>query len=508
MPGEPFQRSLLLSLIGRMLNQLPPGSVALLRPLPSDFDPRRDDVDLLMSETTRAELLNLLATHLGRTERSELRHPSDCRAVVPNAHERVGQSFCIGAQECYPEPFHFRVSQVRREKIRLTLWDLHCESSLQIDLWSEFRQFPNQRSVSIPAEALLALGPAYGSAAVKVLRPDVHFCLLVLHLASKRKSLSSAVTRERLTDAFERLKAWAIDGTHDMSPLLTLAESMLNATTLAQTVVTAAETYLLAQVTSSSPSLAHRISRVLDNTRGELRRWWMKQVPCIAIDGSDGAGKTTLIRSLCRSTDEPMKPVVAKKLYRQSWVYQIVHSTLRYLTGRDRCAVDDQLAAFTTVRAAMRLWCAFAWTLIRDRFARRRTLLLDRSVGSFLIRNRKGQSLAMTPMWSFISRFVPPMTTVLLTVPWSVLQTRKQEMSQSSHEAYQSWLWLLVTRHRPFDVIVFDNTLPSHSAADGLLTMLGLATTSPDGLRRSASVNCESSDPEQEGRPSQQEVAA
>ncbi len=38
-------------------------------------------------------------------------------------------------------------------------------------------------------------------------------------------------------------------------------------------------------------------------------------------------------------------------------------------------------------------WCVFAWTLIRDRFARPRTLLLDRSVGSFLIRNRKGPSL-------------------------------------------------------------------------------------------------------------------
>ncbi len=353
MPGEPSQRSFLLSLLGRMLDQLAPGSVALLRPLPSDFDPRRDDVDLLMSETTRAELLNLLATlatNVGRTERSEYRHPSDCRAIVPNAHERLGQSFYIEAQECCPVPFHFRVSQVRREKIRLTLWDLHCESSLQVDLWSEFRQFPNRRFVSVPAEALLAmnslvgrtersefrqlahapelapLGPAYGSAAVEVLRPDVHFCLLVLHLASKRKSLSSAVTRERLTDAFERLKAWAIDGTHDMSTLLTLAESMLNATTLAQTVVTAAETYLLAQVTSSSPSLTHRISRVLDNARGDLRRWWMKQVPCIAIDGSDGAGKTTLIRSLCHAANEPMKSVVAKKLYRRSWVYQIVHS--------------------------------------------------------------------------------------------------------------------------------------------------------------------------------------
>ncbi len=546
MPGEPSQRSFLLSLLGRMLDQLAPGSVALLRPLPSDFDPRRDDVDLLMSETTRAELLNLLATlatNVGRTERSEYRHPSDCRAIVPNAHERLGQSFYIEAQECCPVPFHFRVSQVRREKIRLTLWDLHCESSLQVDLWSEFRQFPNRRFVSVPAEALLAmnslvgrtersefrqlahapelapLGPAYGSAAVEVLRPDVHFCLLVLHLASKRKSLSSAVTRERLTDAFERLKAWAIDGTHDMSTLLTLAESMLNATTLAQTVVTAAETYLLAQVTSSSPSLTHRISRVLDNARGDLRRWWMKQVPCIAIDGSDGAGKTTLIRSLCHAANEPMKSVVAKKLYRRSWVYQIVHSSLRRLTGRDRCAVDDQLAAFTTVRAAIQLWCAFAWTLIRDRFARRRTLLLDRSVGSFLIRNRKGQSLAMTPMWSFISRFVPPMTTVLLTVPWSVLQTRKQEMSQSSHEAYQSWLWLLATRHRPFDVIVFDNTLPSHSAADGLLTMLGLSTTDQcrpdersefrllDGIAELAGARSDRS--QQEGQsPSQQEVAA
>jgi thymidylate kinase len=311
---------------------------------------------------------------------------------------------------------------------------------------------------------------------------------------------------------------------------------------------------------------------VLDNARGKLRRWWMKQVPCIAIDGSDGVGKTTLIRSMLLAlpvlrragdvsplmhprqqhqgihiprgpessilhergisdaTHETMTPIVAKKLYRRSWIYQIVHSALRRLTGRDRCAVDDQLAAFTTVRAAMRLWCSFAWTLIRDRFARRRTLLLDRSVGSFLIRNRKGQPLSMAPMWSFISRFVPSMTTVLLTVPWSVLKARKQEMSRSSHEAYQSRIWLMATRHRPFDVIVFDNTLRSDSAADCLLTMLGLATASPDaggqdsreavgrepsdvaapdGLRYSASVNCESSSPEQEGRqPSQPEVAA
>lgn len=71
-------------------------------------------------------------------------------------------------------------------------------------------------------------------------------------------------------------------------------------------------------------------------------------------------------------------------------------------------------------------------------------------------------------------------------------------MSEISHESYQLHLWLLFTRHHPFDVFVFDNTLPGDLAADCLLKMLAL-TAIPLPESDAISLPCQ---------PSPEEVAA
>ena len=118
-PPLAHRSATLLSLLNSLLLRVEGSTIALLRPLPKNFDAERDDVDLLISLEHRSRLLE------------------------------------IAFEATATENFHFRVLQTCSEKAQLTLWDERCGNSLKIDLWSSFSQLPNHRRKAIPAEHLL-----------------------------------------------------------------------------------------------------------------------------------------------------------------------------------------------------------------------------------------------------------------------------------------------------------------------------------------------------------------
>jgi len=463
---RPNRSADLLTLLNDFLLRVSEGPVVLLRPLPNDFDSRRDDVDLLLTAPQRSKLLSAVF-----------------EASV------AGQ-------------LHMRVRQACDEKAELVLWNPDCTSSLTVDLWSAFNQLPHHRRKVIRADHLLSsispdsqLSGSPLNATIQM-PADLDLCLFVLHLASKQKPLASPVVRQRLLVAFDRLRRLSLEETDsalclsDVSHLLTSFEPLLCSVRIPPHLVRDAETYLLKRVRASSDKLYGPIpeSRGRRGLLTKTRRWLMTRVPCLAIVGSDGAGKSSVCETLAKSQASNFEPCVGKKLYRRSLLYQLLSGLAKRIGGIERGDFDDQKAGWITLRASFSLWFhfavrpakgigllrgeagAFGWA-VNDAFSThprpscRRTLLLDRSVASFLIVDRKTQNPQRHRSASWLERLLPPVTTVLLAVPFSLLSQRKQEMSHEGHERYQWLLFQQAMRQKPVDVIVVANTRSVDDAA-------------------------------------------
>lgn len=461
-PPLAYRSATLLSLLNSLLLRVEGLPIALLRPLPQNFDAERDDVDLLISHEQRSRLLE------------------------------------IAFKATATEHFHFRVLQSCAEKVQLTFWDERCEESLKVDLWSSFSQIPNHRRKAISAERLLALhaghstaiqkGPADDSilleAAVR-LRSDIEFCLLILHLVVRKKSLATTVTRERLDSAFENLKSFSltesperIDG---LPELLQVAESTRFSNVLSQQHVQLAESHLFRELAKADLSDAQPFLdfRKPGRTICRARRWIAQQAPCIVIIGSDGAGKTTICKSLVAACPSSIVPMVAKKLYRRSLIYRISTGLAKRI-GIERGLFDEQHCIWLTLRAATAFWMVSVWHMTKQamrallKIKRSRIMLLDRSIAGFLIQDRKSQNPRLHPQAESLERVLPPSTTVLLSVSFEKLSLRKQEMSYLGHQLYQRILFEQALRQSPVDLIVLSNSGNSDGAVRSIQSILKL----------------------------------
>ena len=443
----------LIQTLSSLLLRSGAGPVALLRPITKNFDPDRDDIDLLLTEPHRAALLN------------------------------------AALEEAVAGKIHFSVRQKCSEKTQLTLWDLATNRRLTVDLWSAFCQLPRFPRKLIRAEELLRFAghggdPCAPGAGTTRLSADVEFCLLVLHLAFKKKSLSSATARERIREASDRLTATIpelLTSDRPVSELASLTEVSEGMRTAARSIPTRfiliAEDYLLARLSGST--LRPRTNR---NLMSGFRGWLMRRVPCVAVVGSDGAGKSSVCDVISRRQISGTPPIVAKKLYRRSWLYRIVSSATKRVTGIDRGRFDDSVAQLITLRAAVSLWVRLSSCLAgrpsqailpvinaAPRTGHPTALLLDRSVNSFLITKRKSGHPRLSRLAAWLELILPPVTTVLLVVPFRALVRRKAEFtSAAGHTRYQQILFEQALRQQPCDLIVVANTGSAHDAASAL----------------------------------------
>lgn len=460
----------LLSALSELLLRLQGDTVVLLRPLARDFDPQRDDVDLLLTEPQRT-------------------------AFLASAFEASAAG-----------KFHIRIRQGTADKIQMVLWNLECTSSLTIDFWSAFSQLPGHRGTMIRADRLLKTlapeepcrqSPAEPSEVTlpgtSRLPADIDFCLLVLHLASKKKKLTNPVVRERLLLAFNRLRTLTLIEAasrpclSDADTLLQAARPILNSRSIPGELVRMAEVYLLKRISPSSADSrdAALVSRGNRNLLTGVRRWWMQRVPCLAIVGSDGAGKSSVCMRLTGSVPAGRTKCAAKKLYRRSLLYQILSGVVKRVSGANRGQFDDQVAPWITLRASMSLWLRIALRASEravGQMTARRTatpglptlfapsgreaLVLDRSVSSFLIRDRKTETPQLHWSARWLERWIPPVTTVLLTVPFGQLVERRQEMTCHGHQRYQRLLFQQALRQQPSDVIIIANAKTASDAAE------------------------------------------
>jgi hypothetical protein len=462
------------------------GRVVLLRSLPSNFDCEHDDIDLLLTASQRLQL--------------------------------VQAAFA----QCIRGRIHCRIQQSCAAKAQMILWTIDCSQMLIIDLWSGFDQLSRHRQHWIPANRLLptlsiadsetrselachqppsarcadAMMPGWGETEIPALRqlpPDISLCLLIQHLATKRKKLTTTARRERIVFACDRLKTWSPAPelqNSQLSALRDIAERLPMAIIITPKCIAFSEDYLLQRLAATPqnrglPLLERRRRRGLIT---EFRKAILQHRPALALIGSDGAGKSSVLSALATQQPDATR-VVAKKFYRRSLAYQLASGLMKRLCGLDRGAFDDYVSPLITLRAAAGLWTQMclrlsAWSRTfragtvgrnpvgdRMRFTNP-TMLLDRSVAGFLITDRKSDVPRLSWSASWIESVIPPVTSLLLTLPYHRLKARKQELSLPGHETYQHLLFEQALRQRPVDLIMTASLASAETTAAAVSAML------------------------------------
>ena len=448
-PVAPDVNNSPLLLLKAVLNDLPSDSVILLRPVPQSFCELRDDIDLLLTESTRDMLLEAayrlaVAGHL-----------------------------------------HFRVEQNRNEKVRLTIWNLDATRSIAVDLWSGIAQLGGWRKhVLISAEDLVHYksrdltshnheidGEVLESwPAVSRLQPRLEFCLYVLHLASKRKRIDAPAVTDRLHQMQNRM-AETEEGVPDwFRACVTPAAKQRKLTHTG---------WLKALCWLGQLDVADRKLQFASRPRQRRRRlaaaarnWFNRSKPWIAFCGCDGVGKSTLLQRITRNTPD-LTSFAAKKFYRRSLTYQIAGGLWRRSVGWSRCDLDDSIPVLLTLRGAVA--AAVQRSLSRITMRRRPAMLLDRSLADPLIRFRKTDRPEPVRKDGGLSRFLSSTPTVLMVADHSSLSRRKQEMTPSGGQRYQHLLFRRALDSHACDVICFANSLPLDRASAALRKCIGTA---------------------------------
>ena len=451
------------------------------------FDDQRDDIDLLLSEMQREQLL----------------------------HAAFAQ--------CMRGRIHCRIQRSSRSKARLILWTIDCSQKLMIDLWTSFDQLARHRLRCIPAEQLLHTlteaipdaqihtsdgshatgveaepsqpdGASEKIPALRQLPPDIDLCLLIQHLATKHKKFTTPAVKERIARAGARLASCSPDQTHLQvshelrSALRDVANQLTRATHIPPKFIALSEEYLLQRLACVpvNRGLAVPERRQRQGLLTGLRKSVLKHRPTVAVIGSDGAGKSSVVSAL-ESQQPHATSSVAKKLYRRSLTYLMISGLMKRLRGTDRGMFDDRTAPLITLRAAAALWirmCLLSdpWSKFRPSVADREipisghelshTAILDRSIASFLITHRKSDMPVLATGSTWIESLIPPVTSVLLLLPHSVLTGRKQEMSAPGHDTYQRMLFEQALRQQPADLILLASLPSAQAAARAIIELL------------------------------------
>lgn len=398
------------------------GRVILLRSLATQFDHQHDDIDLLLSESQRQQLL---------------------RAAFA---------------QCTDGAFHCRIQQNSSSKAQLVLWTPDCSKKLMIDLWTIFDQFSTHRRFGIPADRFLNTLTKTANEQIPSLHqlaPDIDLCLLIQHLAKKRKTLTSSTVQDRIARACDRLKSWSPEPAAERVPqnllvsLRSIADRLPCAMLIAPALIELSQIYLQRRLAGLPGNRGLRIfvPRPRRNWLPDLRKAVLQRRPTMAVIGSDGAGKSSVVAALTQIVPDA-KPIVAKKLYRRSLIYQLTSGLMKRVVGMDRDRFDDHVAVLISLRALVALWIRICIQ------SPRQTTILDRSVASFFITDRKSDLPRLAHGATTVERLIPPTTSVLLTMSYSELTCRKLEMSAPGHTAYQRMLFEQSLRQNPVDLVL------------------------------------------------------
>jgi len=439
--------------------------VVLLREVTRSFNTQNDDIDLLLSESDRTLVLKA------------------CLEASINGWA------------------NFRIRAGNNDKVQLEVWNVDATCCVRLDLWTGFTQLVGRKRRKLTAEQLIAMVDSTTrdnvrrddfTLTLKRLPADIELALLALHWSAKRRSLTEPVAQERLKSAIHRLQQYPEPDSRDemASRISTAAGSgdsrlmlrqellrctglLRNARLVPAAISTAVEDRLVA-IPCLQPVQCRR-----GHLRNEVGRLFGRLLPIRSVVGSDGSGKSSVLRQLASLKPSAICPAVAKKYYRRSFGYRLLASLTRRGFGISKEQFDDALAPFITLRAAAAQWGRVLAQFFVSALTRsdRRELWLDRSVTSFLITHRKSNAPRMASGYRWIEWLTMPATTILLAVPFSKLIERKQESAEVGHVKYQQLLCDQALRLHPADLVLIANSQSVEASIQAITAVLETQTT-------------------------------
>lgn len=380
-------------------------------------------------------------------------------------------------------PVSVRIHAAKPEKRLIVLHDADGKS-LQMDLWRE--QALEASSAGRPGRVVhesLASSCSLDARTGNVLRlpPWLEVALYLCHLLDKKKELTAPGVQARLKH-YENLSPNP-DGN---APAATSALRPALAAIAARR-MDAIEAARLGHAVLAEAGLITRLAGA-----GERAPWWWRRRwrsvtrrlgagPVIAVQGPDGAGKTTIIEALMqmpRAGDaDPgrprLEPVVFKRLYRKSifrWLYKGVRK-LRRLRNRTepKEVVETALSPFLFIGALVN------YRLLRLFTRKRQGALFDRFFSDLLVTNRKSDSADLT--FTRAARLLAPLApradlAVLLAAHPEVLRSRKAEMTVANASAYLRLLTRYHVHRPPSDFLVLRTDIPLERSLEVLKNTL------------------------------------
>jgi hypothetical protein len=331
---------------------------------------------------------------------------------------------------------HFRVVSSRSENLQLTLFSRDLAHQATFDLWTRVPQISRGRYFFAPED--LAAHAARYSGAIDRLPPCVEGAIYLQHLASRRKSLTDAHTRGRV-EAFSRhtcddARCGLVSWISDAQAKGRISDAVID---------------------DSRRFLESRLDLRFDDGHHYYRRNARRRISprAVCFSGVDGVGKTTLVHTLGAEHDLADGFLTGRRLYRRSWVYQVLSRPVRHADPGAREAFDERHCRPIVARAALSL----VLRLLTRALTRRGTLLIDRSLADFLYLGRKTDHGGFDGWSGDLMRLAPAVPTIQLVAPHSVTEARKAEVTQAGHERYDREMLERLTAGVPCDHFVFYN---------------------------------------------------
>jgi hypothetical protein len=205
----------------------------------------------------------------------------------------------------------------------------------------------------------------------------------------------------------------------------------------------------------------------------------------VCFCGSDGVGKTTLVKAIAcnrRMVDGALR---SQRLYSKSWAYRWMARRSLQTPATFDAMLEEKHRLAVFLRASMSLTIRLATRSLR----RRGTLLIDRCLADFLFRSRTSDAGAFHPRAGWLLDRTPVLPSIQLVASHETTQDRKPAMTEVGHDRYNTAMLRQLTSRSQFDHLVFHNgrsTTQSLSALthylNHILGSLPGRASSPHGL--------------------------
>jgi thymidylate kinase len=357
------------------------------------------------------------------------------------------------SEVCAERGQSFRVRRRKPEKTQVSLLSTDLRHQIVFDLWTELWQvFRGRRCLRFRDLHRLC---ERGGSCLRRLPADVEWAVYGQHLAFKRKDLSSAGVQERLHFYAAALEA---QGHRD------LAESARGIARMK--LLGKPELALLESTLSGALPTKYFANAWARRWSHSLRSWVARRVRdrrlrgVIAVVGVDGVGKTTIGAALgsTGAADGSRQHVVGKSLFRESWVFRKLYAWNRRLPKARRLRrerIDDLLAPLAFLVAAVR---------VRRSLRLGAVVLVDRYLADFLYLKRKTDRSRFSLLADLLKPLCPPVRVVHLSVPHSVLQGRKTEITVTGMRRYEESMRAFYSARGWVDYLRFNNRVPEDEA--------------------------------------------